>query len=36
MATSTTSTLERATLRKVYLRLGPFCFLLYSTSASQR
>ena len=28
-AASVTETLERATLRKVYLRLVPFCFLLY-------
>ena len=29
MEASGTSTLERTTLRKVYLRLIPFCFLLY-------
>jgi ACS family tartrate transporter-like MFS transporter len=29
MDTSEASTLERATLRKIYLRLVPFCFLLY-------
>ncbi len=29
MATSTVRTLERTTLRKVYLRLVPYCFLLY-------
>ena len=29
MDASETSTLERTTLRKIYLRLVPFCFLLY-------
>ena len=29
MDASETSALERATLRKVYMRLVPFCFLLY-------
>ncbi len=29
MAASTAETLERTTLRKVYLRLVPYCFLLY-------
>jgi hypothetical protein len=29
MQTSTTRTLEQVTLRKVYLRLVPYCFVLY-------